>query len=538
MKHNVSNRKTPSSITATASFMVVATVAAMALTGTSLSGCSDDAPAHVDGDPCETYFDCEFGYTCIDNICMVASGNNNTTDTGTNNQPDTGLDLDTTIPDGECVDDSLAGNHSQGEAHPIQAGVLSGLVICGTNSDWFSLDLSSASSTVNVTATFSKELTQDHSLTLYRADGSAVTTGEPSDRNLKLSTTIHETGKFAIRVAVDNNAHSETAHQYTLSVAISTTGGGDDDTGVDEQDTMVEPDEDTGTGTGEEPDTGDGGGDPGDECLDDRYAGNHTDQFAALIEPGSFQPLAICGDNDDWFLFEALEGSTIKINVTFSNGNSDLDIELYDGYLDLLNSSTDTITIEQIEYTTYYTDSYYLRVLKYDGPDTTYTMTLEIIPPEPVEIPCRTIIRCMVNDCTDDQACEADCMDEGSQEAQQEAQELLSCIETTAECTGILPEACWSETCAAERDLCFPEITGDYGCSDVLTCIWYYCGDDDWLCQFECRENGTAEAQDQLEALDSCLVAHCVNPEDGSPIGGGSCASDNCQVELDACYGY
>ena len=83
------------------------------------------------------------------------------------------------------------------------------------------------------------------------------------------------------------------------------------------------------------------------------------------------------GDNLDFYKFSAEDDDIIYVQLSQIHGNCDYDLWLYNSSYNLLKSSRSLFDRgEFIEHTATYTGTYYIKVERYSGPDTTYRYKL------------------------------------------------------------------------------------------------------------------------------------------------------------------
>jgi hypothetical protein len=124
---------------------------------------------------------------------------------------------------------------------------------------------------------------------------------------------------------------------------------------------------------------------------------------------------------------------------------------------------------------------------------------------------CTGINDCMATCNPNDQACIQDCMNQGSAEAQQQLNGLIQClIDNGAQQCPPGDAQCQNdiimEFCMDEYTACFPG--GELTCSEVFDCM-AGCAANDQACLQACYADGTMEAQNQYQAIASCVIEQC-----------------------------
>jgi hypothetical protein len=136
------------------------------------------------------------------------------------------------------------------------------------------------------------------------------------------------------------------------------------------------------------------------------------------------------------------------------------------------------------------------------------------------DMTCSALWSC-ATDCGEDEACTAECAFESTKLAQDQANELVMCIESNS-CTD---EACILENCGNEWFSCTGQLSDEAACPSVIACI-DDCADDP-LCALACEDAAATGAWDEAEALLTCGQTNMC--EDGP------CLETNCPSELLAC---
>ncbi|MFH1531230.1 MAG: hypothetical protein ABIK09_10940 [Pseudomonadota bacterium] len=130
---------------------------------------------------------------------------------------------------------------------------------------------------------------------------------------------------------------------------------------------------------------------------------------------------------------------------------------------------------------------------------------------------CKGINDCALECAPNDATCQQECMNQGSNEAQQQLSDLLQCFSDNggqncppgdAQCQNDII----MEHCMDEYGACFPG--GDKDCSEMFDCM-EPCGSNQ-ACLQDCYNQGTLDAQAQYQAIASCVTEQCPDPNDPS----------------------
>jgi MYXO-CTERM domain-containing protein len=133
-----------------------------------------------------------------------------------------------------------------------------------------------------------------------------------------------------------------------------------------------------------------------------------------------------------------------------------------------------------------------------------------------------------------DQGCVVDCYFTGTTAGQQQFDDMSICM--AEQCDGLQGDAfneCAADNCGPEIDACFPPLgTGNDSCEEVYTCLGD-CAQGDNDCTLACFEEGSATAQDQINAMLTCFEEEC-----GTLTGDAfsECAFEECAEPVQACF--
>jgi len=145
-----------------------------------------------------------------------------------------------------------------------------------------------------------------------------------------------------------------------------------------------------------------------------------------------------------------------------------------------------------------------------------------------------------LNDCffscgAADRVCRAGCWIRGTELAREQFDTIYRCA--GIEC-GELDDpgdfrACVSERCATEQEACFPTVTGDATCAELYACV-VACPSADLGCREDCRDTGTAAAQEAFGLMLDCWSERCGAIIDDDAWN--ACIDSECADEQVACF--
>ncbi|MFT7580797.1 MAG: hypothetical protein ACI9MR_002471 [Myxococcota bacterium] len=144
---------------------------------------------------------------------------------------------------------------------------------------------------------------------------------------------------------------------------------------------------------------------------------------------------------------------------------------------------------------------------------------------------CEASYDCLI-DCGSDGGCQNGCFDTATDAAESQLNALFGCLEQCGNLQGDAYTTCANQTCGGEISACFPVGTGLQTCSEVYSCL-IDCPADDQSCPQACFAQGTAQAQSQYDALQTCLNDQCGTLE-GDAFQ--TCAQNQCGNPIDTCF--
>ena len=262
----------------------------------SLTACIENKERQLESEP-------QSDGSVADNMPTM-NGSNDNIDAGADPVPD---DLGTPddVPSTRCGnEDDLAPNQGPDSAAEIEVGFLrEDLFICPEAEDWFRLQLVEGQQTQIVLK--ADPIETDFDLAVLDQTGAVVAESTGEEGNEQVDFNAPADGEYFIRV----DGYLEGAAFYRLAVTGTCT--------LDDQC----PD-------GQVCDRFEGlcVGLPDDPCGNDDFEPNDSDQTASVIM-APMDPLAgrICGADRDWFAFEAVDGDSFDLLVSFDEGE-DIDV--------------------------------------------------------------------------------------------------------------------------------------------------------------------------------------------------------------------
>ena len=199
-----------------------------------------------------------------------------------------------------CEDDAFEDNDSRNGAALIDAGLYPGLMVCDGEDDWYVLDLARGA---RVTASIMFSLLEvDLDLSLIGPDG----------QELALSDDVLTISEEVSAVAAEAGDHFVRVFPFVDPIFQLDSGGYMLTVEVTEPEPEPEPDP--------EPDPG---------LCEDPFDPNDALDAAAPIQPGIYDQLTLCGD-DDWYLITLDATGPLEVFMTPAPDAGDLDLEVWD----------------------------------------------------------------------------------------------------------------------------------------------------------------------------------------------------------------
>ena len=139
---------------------------------------------------------------------------------------------------------------------------------------------------------------------------------------------------------------------------------------------------------------------------------------------------------------------------------------------------------------------------------------------------CDAVYNCYLGCRAGDQSCIRGCIDQGTEEAQDDFSEMLSCMEFDCR----RDPDCYGNTCKVEMRTCLGEQQGpapnSLSCGGALTCL-LRCNSTSLQCRQGCTSAVRSGEANDLYAIMTCLSEHMCQ--------GISCINDNCLTEYTTC---
>ncbi len=162
---------------------------------------------------------------------------------------------------------------------------------------------------------------------------------------------------------------------------------GDDDTMLDDDDMTPSDDDDAGDDD-VAPDDDDAAPPP---CDDDALENDDYTASANPLEPGTPLQAIACPEDDDWYAVTLEAGSSLEVEVAFTNADGDIDLELLDLDHGVIAQSESTDDVERVTGARAEAGALYARVFLYGddaaGGGSAYTIeaTVGTCPADPSE---------------------------------------------------------------------------------------------------------------------------------------------------------
>lgn len=241
-----------------------------------------------------------------------------------------------------CAVDADEDNDSDADATLILPGLRAGRNVCLGDEDFYDVILQDGD-VLNVDLTFS-HAEGDIDVQLLGFLGIPVASASSSNDNESLTYTATRFGFFTIRVALATDTGSVPGNPYDMNVNL--------------------------------------GAAPPPMCTDDALEQNDSAAGALALSPGSQSNLNACAGDDDYYAYNFAQGDDVTVNVTFSDAEGDIDVQLLNAggtEVALSDSNTDN---ESIAYTVPSAGPYTLRVYLYGDagsvPGSAYGLNVQV----------------------------------------------------------------------------------------------------------------------------------------------------------------
>jgi len=202
--------------------------------------------------------------------------------------PGNDYDMELTVVDPSCAADAYEPNDTEAAAVSLTAGSYPDLTACDTDEhDWYAIDLDLAAE-LTVGLTFvDAEGDIDVQVLSPGGDvlGGGYTMTDDEDTGPLL---VDEAGTHLVHVYLYADAGGLPGNDYDMDLSVVMT------------------------------------------CLVDEFEANDSQAAAAPIPSATFDQLAVCPTEDDWYSFLAGDGDLIEVDVYFADAEGDIDLTLWD----------------------------------------------------------------------------------------------------------------------------------------------------------------------------------------------------------------
>ena len=215
-------------------------------------------------------------------------------------------DDDDDTPPPVCLDDGYEENDSDGAPATVGVGFILDLAACEADEDWYAFDVAIAEM-VSVDVFFT-DAEGDIDLQLLDPSGTFLTGSQSvSDDEAVGPVQAQVAGDYLARVWLWSDAGATPGNDYDLLVTV----------------------------------------DP-PVCVDDSYEDNDSASAASAVSAGTLSGLQVCASDDDYWQLALSAGETVAVDVTFDDGEGDIDLRIQDGGGTTLASSLSVTDDESI----------------------------------------------------------------------------------------------------------------------------------------------------------------------------------------------
>jgi|GEM_PF-996841 len=262
-----------------------------------------------------------------------------TTDLGV--LPGNGYDLDVfTFDTNTCTDDGDEDNDTQGSASALAVGLSSGLVSCPLDEDWYAFTLT-AGDTATVDILF-PQADGDLDAFLYDPAGTLLDSSTTTTNDEQLAVTAATSGQLFVQVVLTADQGPNVGNGYDVDLTTSAP-----------------------------------------QCPPDFLEPNDSVNAPATVGPTTLIGLQACPLDEDWLEFDALAGQQIQANATFLHAEGDVDMNLYDGFGNLLATAASVTDDETLLWDVQADGTFRLQVL--------LALDLGSIPGNPYDLAIATV---------------------------------------------------------------------------------------------------------------------------------------------------
>jgi hypothetical protein len=225
---------------------------------------------------------------------------------------------------GYCLDDDYEPDDSIETARPLNSGLLSGMRACGNNPDFFVIKASEGNF-IYAQVLFEKNNGQ---VSLSLLDDKGIFLSQP-DTSLKYKSA--KTSLYYLKIESENSINYKLALNVTEKECMPD---------FHEQDNSIE----------QAPDTGEM---------------NST--------------LTLCQNDPDFFRIDLFPSDSLRLKLFSDAVNGDIDMALFDGKSDFpVKISEGTGDVEEIDFDSKYSETYYLKIYGYEGASADYSLSISI----------------------------------------------------------------------------------------------------------------------------------------------------------------
>ena len=205
-----------------------------------------------------------------------------------------------------CVDDASENNDSDLQTAPGFAGNIPDLMSCPGDEDWFLTPLLVAD-TLGIDLTFAHAEGDIDVEILDPALNVIASSNSTTDNESIPPTAVAMGGDHYTRIWLVGDAGGYLGSEYDLDIAVEVA-----------------------------------------TCPDDSFEENDWDYTAAAISPGLYPTLGICDADEDWYALSLMSDSELTVELTFSDGEGNIDLWVTDPSTTLVGESLSSTDNEAI----------------------------------------------------------------------------------------------------------------------------------------------------------------------------------------------
>lgn len=241
-----------------------------------------------------------------------------------------------------CPDDAFEDNDTDGDAALIGPGNAANLNVCVGDEDFYDVILQGGD-TLRVDLTFS-HAEGDIDVQILGLLGIPLATGDSTTDNESVSYTARNFGFFTIRVVLAAESGSVPGNPYGMNVTVTRA--------------------------------------PAATCTADALEENDSASAARPMTPGNQSSLTVCSGDDDYYRYDLTAGDDVTVNVSFSDAEGDIDVQLLNPSGTTVASSATSTDNESFSYTAATTGPHTLRVFLYSDsgatPGNAYALNFQV----------------------------------------------------------------------------------------------------------------------------------------------------------------